>query len=504
MPAEPIITSLVTSNQNVHLSWRGFAGPYQVLQNTNLRSSLWSPAGSPTSAKTARLPKGMAPTFFQVTGPEPEYAGAEACAECHFSIYRDQTNTAHAGAFQALKQQYQDRNASCLACHTVGYGLSTGFIDEATTPHLAGVQCENCHGPAAAHAANPVNRSVRPLIETSSKLCGGCHTEAHQPAYDEWEHSPHGEFVEELVTDFLSTNLVSVTNRMLSCGKCHSGEVRDRLLAGEPLPSGSEAVELAIRCVTCHNPHKHTVYGNQLRYPLYSTNSVSYATSVALTNQHDPSAHLCGQCHNVRGAQWTDTSRPPHHSPQYNILLASAGIVTNSPLPPTALSPHWKLEKQCVTCHMQSRTVSQPTEENPNYTGHGFRVTSLEVCYNCHDDPEWKLGATQEYIELRVSQVKSNLDLWATTKAPASLRNKYGPLVWEYTTPGEISNPTGSPSLRGPTTAEQTNNVPVAIRQARFNLYLVEYGSSSGVHNAAYARYLLRVAEGFVKAELEK
>jgi hypothetical protein len=185
-------------------------------------------------------------------------------------------------------------------------------------------------------------------------------------------------------------------------------------------------------------------------------------------------------------------------------LLGSIGVVTNNPLPATAMSPHWKLEKQCVTCHMQSKTVPQPTDENPNNTGHGFRVTSLEVCYQCHDDPEWKLSATQENIELRISQVKSNLDRWATTKAPASLRNRYGALAWEYTTPGALSNSTGNPALRGPTTAEQTNSVPVVIRQARFNLYLVEYGSSSGVHNAAYSRYLLRVADGFVQAELSK
>jgi len=153
---------------------------------------------------------------------------------------------------------------------------------------------------------------------------------------------------------------------------------------------------------------------------------------------------------------------------------------------------------------MQSRSCASPTERNPNVTGHGFGVAFLDACYQCHDDPEWKMEATQDYIRERIQAVKASLDLWASAKAPAALRAKYGPLGWEYSNVGQLSNPAGAGGIAGPTTAEQTNSVPANIRQARFNLYLVEHDASYGVHNAAFARHLLKIAEGKVKEELDK
>jgi hypothetical protein len=497
LPARPIITGLSASNENLSLTWRGFGGPYQVLQKGDLQGA-WRLLGAPTEAKTALLPGGASQGFFSVAGPAPLFAGATNCMECHRGAHDEEAGTAHFGALGTLKQIGQEKNAACLPCHTVGYGLPTGFKDEATTPHLAGVQCENCHGPAALHAANPADLTAKPLIELSAKLCGGCHTGAHYPTYEEWEGSGHAEVVEDM----------NPASRISSCGRCHSGSARMSMLKGDPLPTGDANV--GIVCVTCHDPHKKTASRAQLRNPTSSTNFFSLATSAVFSNVYNASIQICAQCHNARGAAWTDTSRPPHHSPQYNVLLGNIGVITNrtitnAVLPAVAMSPHWRLvPDQCASCHVQSRRLASPTEQNPNVTGHGFGVAFLDVCYQCHDDPEWKMEATQEHTRERIQAVKASLDLWASAKAPAALRAKYGPLGWEYSTPGQLSNPAGTAGISGPTAAEQTNSVPAGIRQARFNLYLVEHDASYGAHNAAYARHLLKVAEGLVKQELDK
>jgi len=67
-------------------------------------------------------------------------------------------------------------------------------------------------------------------------------------------------------------------------------------------------------------------------------------------------------------------------------------------------------------------------------------------------------------------------------------------LAWEYNIPGDLSNPKADASLRGPTTSEQAQ-IPDAIKQARMNLYLVQYDGSFGVHNGKYSRHLLNVAK---------
>ena len=101
-----------------------------------------------------------------------------------------------------------------------------------------------------------------------------------------------------------------------------------------------------------------------------------------------------------------------------------------------------------------------------------------------------------------IAQVKGLLDTWAQMKAPSALRTKYGNLAWEYTNEGQLSNPTGDTTVTGPDANEQ-KLIPDRIKQARFNLYLVEHDASRGVHNADYSRFLLGTAEFLVDAELD-
>jgi hypothetical protein len=89
------------------------------------------------------------------------FAGSAACADCHQEAYDIWKETPHATALVTLEEQdpRRDGDPECLSCHVVGWApqrfepFEGGFTEMATTPHLAQQGCENCHGPAAAHAA---------------------------------------------------------------------------------------------------------------------------------------------------------------------------------------------------------------------------------------------------------------------------------------------------------------------------------------------------------------
>ena len=89
------------------------------------------------------------------------FAGSVACADCHQEAYDVWKESGHAKALTTLEEQAprRDGDPECLSCHVVGWApqryepFEGGFASMAATPHLAHQGCENCHGPAAAHAA---------------------------------------------------------------------------------------------------------------------------------------------------------------------------------------------------------------------------------------------------------------------------------------------------------------------------------------------------------------
>jgi hypothetical protein len=78
------------------------------------------------------------------------FMGAKNCSSCHLDQFLDWRETKHAKGFEILPAKYRE-DASCLKCHTTGFGEATGFKTMATTPQLAGASCESCHGPGSKH-----------------------------------------------------------------------------------------------------------------------------------------------------------------------------------------------------------------------------------------------------------------------------------------------------------------------------------------------------------------
>jgi mono/diheme cytochrome c family protein len=100
------------------------------------------------------------------TSDNHAYVGSKKCKMCHMKEYKSWATTKMAGAYEQLKPGERaeakkaagldpakdyTKDGTCLACHTTGYGKPGGFVDIETTPNLAGVGCEMCHGPGGTY-----------------------------------------------------------------------------------------------------------------------------------------------------------------------------------------------------------------------------------------------------------------------------------------------------------------------------------------------------------------
>lgn len=529
MPGLPVMTGILPETNGLLLTWDGPPGYYQVYQKTNCVNPKWRALGGLTnSSRCAMVSKIYSDAAFKLIGPSPRYAGANVCRACHMNTCRYETNTPHAGAFTsaAFVAEGGQTNTSCLPCHTVGYGLPTGFYITNRHGHfsyntnLAGVQCENCHGPAAIHASNENNPVYRPQVDLAAEVCGGCHTGTMNPTYEEWLSSSHS----SVVPDALQVMSLS-TNNISSCGRCHSGSVRLALIDGQnPAVTLTNDFNVAITCAVCHDPHETNSSPAQVRNPVFSTNDFYLTTSDVFTNKYtaNTNINLCAQCHNHRGAAWTETDRAPHRSAQYNILLGTIGELddgsavfnpgTHAGLPysmSNSLSGKFYLTNQCVSCHMQ---YDDPPASAVH--SHKFVMTNYDVCLNCHNfEPQLLFQYVMvPAVSNRVYNLKYALDLWGSTVAPAALRAP-GVVPWEYTTAGGLTwttNTTGqvigwtladSVSFTGPDATNQAL-IPTNIMKARFNLYLVLGDGSYGAHNPYFALNLLDDAYDWVLDEL--
>ena len=263
------------------------------------------------------------------SAPPPEasqYAGAEACKTCHEDIYNGWEKSAH------WQQTYKEGG---IAKHG----------------------CEDCHGPAASHAADPSDTSKLFLFEKASTKeinarCLTCHASGtqHMNAINS-EHSKNG----------------------VSCVSCHSphhGKESDFMLAkSQPelcygchlqqkaqfdMPFHHRVNEGLIQCSDCHNVHG-TVKPHQVR-----TSSTQDAVCFKCHTdkqgpfvfEHQPvKIDGCESCHLTHGGP------NPHMLKLSNVNLLCLQCHTTSSFSgaPGAPSFHNQASffQSCVLCHSQ-------------------------------------------------------------------------------------------------------------------------------------------------------
>ncbi len=105
------------------------------------------------------------------------YQGAQVCATCHRETYLSWSLTPHAASLYALVRSGKHTKPECVRCHALGAGEPGGFQDVKTTPWLADVGCEACHGRAGGHGA-PRQSSTGTAEQARARIsstCSACH-----------------------------------------------------------------------------------------------------------------------------------------------------------------------------------------------------------------------------------------------------------------------------------------------------------------------------------------
>jgi hypothetical protein len=101
--------------------------------------------------------------------PGDGYAWADACKSCHADIYEAWSRTKHSRAISRLNSG--DQQKDCIGCHVTG---ADAKVEKDGKFVNGSVQCEACHGPAAAHAADPAVRTGL-VRKAPREVCEKCH-----------------------------------------------------------------------------------------------------------------------------------------------------------------------------------------------------------------------------------------------------------------------------------------------------------------------------------------
>jgi len=259
--------------------------------------------------------------------PSPAtYAGSESCKTCHADIYNGWEKSPH------WKQTYKEGG---IAKHG----------------------CEDCHGAAASHVADPTDTSKLFLFEKATpkeidSRCLGCHAGGtqHMNAINSEHaknevscvscHSPH---------HGKDSDFMLVKSQPELCYSCHLAKK-----AEFDMPFHHRVNEGLVQCTDCHNPHG-TVRPKQVR----TSSSQDQVCFTCHTDKQGPFVFEhqpvkidgCQSCHLVHGGP------NPHMLKLSNVNLLCLQCHTASSFSgaPGAPSFHNQASffQSCVLCHSQ-------------------------------------------------------------------------------------------------------------------------------------------------------
>ena len=104
---------------------------------------------------------------------ESVWAGRDTCTGCHAEQDAQWRATPHAHAWTTLDAVGNGLDRSCVGCHVTGWEQDGGPSAPADMGPFRDVQCEACHGPSAAHVAEPPAHT--PVKSPAIEVCTACH-----------------------------------------------------------------------------------------------------------------------------------------------------------------------------------------------------------------------------------------------------------------------------------------------------------------------------------------
>ena len=215
----------------------------------------------------------------------------------------------------------------CMTCHTTGLMPAQEHEDYAAiaaTWDFDGVQCEACHGPGSAHAADPYHAPL--ASERDAEVCGSCHSRG-------------------------STSQIPVANGLL-----HSRSEWNQMF---------QSTKHSMDCVDCHDPHQSAYYAHA---------------------EYNPNKSIrvdCEDCH-FQEAAWQSTHIPLDcvdcHMPYVQLTAvvdASTGrgdtrahLFAINPIPEAPFLtddgtayPYLTLDQSCRGCHSAAGIAEEKTDE---------------------------------------------------------------------------------------------------------------------------------------------
>jgi predicted CXXCH cytochrome family protein len=188
---------------------------------------------------------------------------------------------------------------SCgFGCHTTGDTLANAYRGHAYTYRIT---CEDCHGPGSLHYGD----TTQIVHDSSSFVCGGCHTSGSPKAsgspkhiypYDEVNNRPYN----VLHRDSLLTAYWNMTPKYNpgDTGKFWWPDGYTPKYANDrQFPEWyyhSKHAQVGVNCVDCHDPHKTTAYPMQL---VRDPNNNDLCTATCHTNKRDTTAAVAHTHH---------------------------------------------------------------------------------------------------------------------------------------------------------------------------------------------------------------